>query len=338
MESVTMFSFRKSSDPIGLFDALYDLEKPREDWCRQVLEAAEAVFDQGFGVGMVCYDVSGKLPSIESLQGFNVSEKNKQIGGDTHIIPEWAEAIVNCYRTTTFATLNEHVPDLEMRAAMRMAYRPAGILDQILINGVDPSRLGCALYVFSGHMFSITRRERQMLTRIATHLSTAYRLHRRLERGVDAVLTPSGKVEHAESIAISNHSLSSLAVAVKSREWARTRSGCRDVERFTEAWKPLVSGRWSLVDKYEHGGRRFITACENAPTPTGFESLSPRERQVAALAELGRSNKVIAYELGLGHSTVRVLLARAAAKLGVSTRVDLVNQIRSLPATATKPQ
>ncbi|MEO6097530.1 MAG: LuxR C-terminal-related transcriptional regulator [Fibrobacteria bacterium] len=60
-----------------------------------------------------------------------------------------------------------------------------------------------------------------------------------------------------------------------------------------------------------------------------FDPAMLRERQVAALAELGRSNKVIAYELGLGHSTVRVLLARAAGKPGVKTRIGLVKRVRS---------
>ncbi|MEO6097231.1 MAG: helix-turn-helix transcriptional regulator [Fibrobacteria bacterium] len=329
-----MFSFSKSSDPISLFDALYDLDTSREGWCNQVLSSAGTFFDQGLGVGLVRYDVSGNAPCIECMQGYNVSEKNMRSGLNSHLKPEWAQVIVNSYRTMVCATMDEYVPDLEMRAALRKFYQPVGIRDAIMVNGVGPSRVGCALVILSAEMFRIAPRERQMLTRIATHLSTAYRLHRRLERVVEAVLTPSGKIEHAESTASSNSSLSSLTGAVKLREWARTRSGRRDSERSTDAWKPLVAGRWSLVDSYERGGRRYITACENAPAPAGIESLSPRERQVSALAELGRSNKVIAYELGLGHSTVRVLLARAASKLGVGTRGDLVNRIRSLLTAA----
>jgi len=242
--------------------------------------------------------------------------------------------MVKSYRTITFATLNEYISDTEFRAELRRFYEPVGIRDAVMINGLDPSRLGCALYIFSAGMFRITPAKRQLLTRIATHLSTAYRLHRRLERTVDAILAPSGKIEHAEKTASSNDSLSRLAGAVKMREWARTIPGRRDSDRSTEAWKPLVSGRWSLVDRFERDGRRYITACENAPAPTGIGLLSPRERQVAALAELGRSNKFIAYELGLGHSTVRVLLARAAAKLGVRTRIDLINLIRLFRATS----
>jgi DNA-binding CsgD family transcriptional regulator len=46
-----------------------------------------------------------------------------------------------------------------------------------------------------------------------------------------------------------------------------------------------------------------------------------------ALALLGRSNKLIAYELGLAHATVRVLTARAASKLGVTSRAALLARL-----------
>lgn len=39
-------------------------------------------------------------------------------------------------------------------------------------------------------------------------------------------------------------------------------------------------------------------------------------------ASLGHSDKVIAYELGLSASTVRVLIHRAIRKLGATTRRD----------------
>jgi DNA-binding CsgD family transcriptional regulator len=52
--------------------------------------------------------------------------------------------------------------------------------------------------------------------------------------------------------------------------------------------------------------------------------LSARERQVVGLAALGRTNKEIAYELRLAASTVRVLVVRAARKLGARGRADAV--------------
>jgi DNA-binding NarL/FixJ family response regulator len=49
---------------------------------------------------------------------------------------------------------------------------------------------------------------------------------------------------------------------------------------------------------------------------------------VAEAALRGLDNKVIAYELGVAHSTVKVLLARAAFKLGCRTRRELVQRLR----------
>ncbi|RYZ07804.1 MAG: LuxR family transcriptional regulator [Myxococcales bacterium] len=55
-------------------------------------------------------------------------------------------------------------------------------------------------------------------------------------------------------------------------------------------------------------------------------ALSEREHEVVSLAARGLSNKVIASELGVAFSTVRVLMARACSKLGVASRSDLVSQ------------
>lgn len=59
--------------------------------------------------------------------------------------------------------------------------------------------------------------------------------------------------------------------------------------------------------------------------PRSMELFSKREREVVRLACLGKENKLIAYELGLAHSTVKTLLARAARKLGVRTRSALLS-------------
>jgi DNA-binding CsgD family transcriptional regulator len=57
----------------------------------------------------------------------------------------------------------------------------------------------------------------------------------------------------------------------------------------------------------------------------GLEMLTDRERQVVLQAALGFTNKEIAYALGISDSTVRVLMARAAEKLGVRSRVELLS-------------
>jgi DNA-binding CsgD family transcriptional regulator len=63
----------------------------------------------------------------------------------------------------------------------------------------------------------------------------------------------------------------------------------------------------------------------NRPLPVnGLEVLTHRERQVVACLALGRSTKEVAFTLGIADATVRVLLARAAGKLGVHSRGELL--------------
>jgi DNA-binding NarL/FixJ family response regulator len=58
--------------------------------------------------------------------------------------------------------------------------------------------------------------------------------------------------------------------------------------------------------------------------PSGQNALSPRERQVLELVASGATNREIATSLGLGGETVKTLLARTFAKLGVRKRAEAV--------------
>lgn len=64
--------------------------------------------------------------------------------------------------------------------------------------------------------------------------------------------------------------------------------------------------------------------------PPGQRELSPRERDVLRLVARGATNREIAGELGLGHETVKTLLARSCAKLGVHGRRDAAVAARGL--------
>ena len=58
--------------------------------------------------------------------------------------------------------------------------------------------------------------------------------------------------------------------------------------------------------------------------PPGRAALSPREREVLRLVAGGATNREIAAELGVGDETVKTMLARAFAKLGVRRRAEAV--------------
>jgi DNA-binding CsgD family transcriptional regulator len=173
----------------------------------------------------------------------------------------------------------------------------------------------------------------QMLvwSRVAAHVAAGARLHRSgvlgTTDGAEAVLEPGGRVCHAEGAAKRPSALEALRAAAVLQDRARARSRRTSAERATEQWNALVAGRWSLVDVFERDSRRYVVARPNVPDAPPRPQFTPREAQVVACAVLGHSNKQIAYELGLAPATVSGHLARAAQKLGVRSRVELVRKI-----------
>lgn len=68
----------------------------------------------------------------------------------------------------------------------------------------------------------------------------------------------------------------------------------------------------------------------------GFAALTAREREVVMRLLTGKTGKETAFELGIAHATVRVLLGRARARLGVSTQHELL-ALPALQALCAKP-
>lgn len=95
-------------------------------------------------------------------------------------------------------------------------------------------------------------------------------------------------------------------------------------------WRALIDGRWSLIDRFDRDGRRFILAHRNDLSGRSLRALTSRERQVASYAAMAHSNKLIAYELGISLGAVSTHLSAALAKLGLESRVELVRLGTSL--------
>lgn len=60
------------------------------------------------------------------------------------------------------------------------------------------------------------------------------------------------------------------------------------------------------------------------PRPAGRAALSPREREVVRLVAGGATNREVAAALEVGEETVKTMLARTYAKLGVRRRAEAV--------------
>lgn len=180
---------------------------------------------------------------------------------------------------------------------------------------------------------SIARARAELAPAVA-HLSAALRARGRL-RGraptaddAEAVLTPDGRLLHAEGSATASPARGELRRAARDIDRARARHAPSRGD-VTTLWRCMVAGRWSLLDEFDHDGRRFLLAVPNeAESPRA--TLSRREAQVLRELAKGRSNKEIAYALGLTPSTVATLVARAGRKRRVRSRVELVLQARAL--------
>ncbi len=324
-----------AQDMMKILTAVYDVGRTKESWLTGVLRAVSSTLDPGAGVGGLLYDISGDNQlNAEVMEGVGIPDGWREVGLAMHRDPRWIPRIVAGYRSMLCATLAEAVPDPQVRETLRGDhYARHGVGEQIYINGADCSGKGCVLFLFARGSIILSEPLRDLLSRLATHLSTAYRLQRRLATTdettfgrIHAVLTPNGLVDHADAATSSSEARKSLRLAVLQRESARN-SVAVNAERVVRSLKGLVDARWTLVDHYESGGKRYVVARENAPQPLGPSRLSQRERQVVALAVLGRSDKLIAYELGLAYSTVRVLMARASAKVGARTRPELISRL-----------
>jgi len=198
---------------------------------------------------------------------------------------------------------------------------PPGVHDSLVLNARSGSD-GVCFAAFLPRPQTCPSSFRARWTRVAIHVAQAARLRRRLAASpAEAILSPNGHLDHAETSTPAPRLRQYLAHAVRLRERARGPLRHREPDQALELWRGLVQGRWSLVDQVDSDGRRFILARRNEPEVPGLrKSLTQREQQVIARAALGESNKLIGYQLGLSASTVAFHLSSASRKLGVKTR------------------
>src|SRR5258708_29522667 len=137
-----------------------------------------------------------------------------------------------------------------------------------------------------------------------------------------AVVTRGGRVEHAEGPAKGKSAREALRDAARRIDRARGKTRA-DTDEALSLWNGLVAGRWSLLDRFDTDGRRYVVVRENAPEVADPRALSERERQVLAYAALGHPLKLTAYELGLSVSSVAQHRSKAMRKLGLRSQADL---------------
>lgn len=335
---------KNMSDPITILEAAYSLAGTEEQWLEGLADAATPSLRLGKGLVGYTYDVTrldqlfiratvfremgdGMMGAVPKI-GVSRSE-------NSYLVPILRRAFVDTLARSPAALLQSGLGERRVREYERVLksfHREWGVVEQFWVNAQDPTYFGVCFIAASSARKGWQPRERNKWQCIAAHLVTAFRIRRQLEantasrpttEGAEAVLSPDGRLEHAERPAQGEGARAALQGAVLAMDRARGRLRRQNPDRAIALWRALVAGRWSLLDHFDSDGRRFVIAHRNDAKVPDRRGLTAREQQVLAHAALGESNKVIAYELGLSVSTVATHLARARAKMSLPSQAVL---------------
>jgi DNA-binding CsgD family transcriptional regulator len=320
-----------TGDAIEIVEAAYDLTGDTRAWLTRLLECAGARLDRGLGTGIALFDSQTARIDRATLV---IRGLDPALVAEMHAVGDLERDSLRTItgRPTQLTTVTQGlgltVPEARSFALMN-ALRPHGVHDVLGAFAMNPCRWWVQLVAPMPDTTRPTRSEHATWGKLLAHVAAGARMRDVLAAGPpaiedgEAILSPSGAVQHAEPVAQSAGARESLRDAAKAIDRARSKARADDDEAL-ELWQGLVSGRWSLVDRFESDGRRFLVARRNDPELTDPRGLSLRERQVLAYAAMGHSLKMIAYTLGLSGSTVSLLRKRGMRKLGVSTHAELL--------------
>ena len=313
-----------ASDPIRLVEAAYRFDSSLSTWLSRLAAEAGRSFGGSGGAIIGVYETPGRAHvKFGQVVADGVGE---ELSRSLFVLPPGAAVdrarLAALYYRHAFGSISETTG--RMIPGYMQVLRSAGVEELAFLNAIELDGRGLVIClpdrarVFSAHARYVWRR-------VAAHLVTARRLHGALAEAAtlsrhgdataaaEAILTPTGRIEHATGRARSRRSRLALTEALRRVDAARSRA--TSPARAVELWQGLVDGRWSIAEHFERGGRRYYLAVRNERALAAVHALSPGERQVIAYAARGQSDKLIAYTLGLSVHTVAKLLERARLKL-----------------------
>lgn len=328
----------REANPIDVVEAAYDVGVSDKEWLRALAESVRPLIDGGAGMlaytfdhgtpleklhrDPILWDMDHEFPDIKAW----VSE-NPEFLRFVHMNNQGLLAMHDLCKRAGFRDIAQALP------TMARDYAAAGVVDYAALQTVEPGGAGVVIAAGQRTPRTFDGRTRRVWIRVNTHIAAGRRLRHAIKLNgapEEAILKPNGKIEHAEGEGTERTARAALSEAVLRVEKARGKQRKVDPEAATEAWTAMVSGRWSLVDRFETNGRRYIVARRNEHSLPDPRALTRRERAVVHLATLGKSNKLIGYELGLSESTIGSHLSQAMRKLGAKSRVELIQLLAAL--------
>jgi DNA-binding NarL/FixJ family response regulator len=316
---------QRGFDPIAIVECSYALQGTESEWIDRLLEAVAPTIDQGIGVYGFTYRWHGGRPIFTAFaSGKPAWEDILRQMNDEASAGYLASVIKVRKPCSSFSQQVAKLP-LQTREWHDNFYRQLGFADALMVHAADPDG-GIGILSPRALEQTVSARDVARWQRITAHMASALRLRRHIEREVvedEAVLSPSGSLLHATGVAKQADARERLRAAARAIDRARGLLRKNDPQEALELWRALCAGRWSLVDRFESDGRRYLIAHRNQPHLSDLRGLSQREATVAAFAQLGQTNKEIAYTLGISPSSVATHLSAALRKLGLPSRAAL---------------
>lgn len=158
--------------------------------------------------------------------------------------------------------------------------------------------------------------------RLSAHLAGVWRLRQRLaapdgfQDNAEAVFAPEGRLHEANGPAQRPELRDRLRALVLAREKALATQDLR-------LWPALLDGRYTIADRFERSGKRYVVAFRNDPTAAKLNRLTALERQIVERVASGVMEKVIAIDLGLSLPRVSNVLRAALLKLRLAGAIEL---------------
>lgn len=329
----------RASNAIDIVEAAYRLDGTEATWLETIVEQASADLDTGSGIYAFTGDDSvpnfAKTPTfVERLLSPAFRARLAALNASTPnaILELLKERLVTCGGLAQVLGADSPVV-----SHFRGFMESAGAIDGFCMFAQDADGGSLTIAAPARARVTPSPRVRGIWQRVGLHLVAGLRLRRKLAARATrraALLSPSGALEDASAaVAHDGAARRALAEAVRAMDRARTSGVRASPERALELWRGLVAGQWSLVDHWEHGGRRYVAAYPNRPGMRDPRALSKTERGVLQYLALGATNKEASYALGLSEKTVTECVTQILRKLRVRSRVELASVLAATRST-----
>jgi hypothetical protein len=264
---VTTSVVRERADLVEVLDVLHARATSDTSWARDALESFARITKGAHSFGMHAVEHAPDCKSGKTLVTVRPRGSVLEMK-DEHIYDLGPKAVRAFFYPRGLVTSHREIARTasdDVRDRLDDLRRRTGAPDTLGIVVHPEPCVAVVVYALLDRDVAVTRRDRQLLSQLALHFETAFRMRRRPEV-VRAVFRGGGALVEGE---------------------AGLRAAAHRVERARSAadlglWPALVNGEVSVVARMR-GGRRVYAVVENAPASRQFRALAKREIDVVAM-------------------------------------------------------